>query len=295
MADLAEREGFIWMDGKLIPWRESRLHVLSHGLHYGTSVFEGVRAYGGRLFKLTAHSRRLVRSAELMSFPLPYDVETLDRATEEVVRANGIQDGYVRPIAWLGSEDIGLAAPDARVHVAIAAWSWPAVFGQDAQAQGIRVRTTRWTRMHPSMLPVKAKTAGVYATGVLARRESAQAGFDDVLILDHQGFVAEASGANLFLVERGRLVTPLADSFLDGITRAVVIELARERGLEVSEERVSLGRLREADEVFLTGTAYEVQPVRAIDDRVYPVGEVSRRLVGAYQARVRGERAAHVP
>jgi branched-chain amino acid aminotransferase len=287
MADLADREGYIWMDGELTPWRESRVHVLTHGLHYGTSVFEGERAYGGRIFKLTEHTERLRRSAELMSFPLPFDTSTLDRATQEVVRVNGIQDGYVRPIAWLGSEDIGLSAQGAQVHVAIAAWAWPAVFGQEAQTRGIRLRTTQWTRMVATMLPVKAKTAGVYATGVLARRESAQAGFDDVLILDHQGFVAEASGANLFLVERGRLVTPIADTFLDGITRAVVIELARGLGLEVAEERVTRARLREADEVFLTGTAYEVQPVREIDERAYPVGPVSQRLVAAYQALVR--------
>jgi branched-chain amino acid aminotransferase len=288
MADFADREGFIWMDGQLTPWRESRVHVLTHGLHYGTSVFEGERAYGGRIFKLTEHTERLRHSAALMSFPLPFDTATLERATGEVVRANGIQDGYVRPIAWLGSEDIGLSAQDAQVHVAIAAWSWPAVFGQEAQTRGIRLRTTRWTRMLPTMLPVKAKTAGVYATGVLARREAGQAGFDDVLILDHQGFVAEASGANLFLIERGRLLTPIADTFLDGITRAVVIELALRLGLEVAEERISLARLREADEVFLTGTAYEVQPIREIDNRVYPVGDISRRLMAAYQALVRG-------
>lgn len=287
MADLADRDGFIWMDGQLMPWRESRLHVLSHGLHYGTSVFEGERAYGGRIFKLTEHTERLRRSAALMGFELPFDTHTLDRASEEVVRANGIGNGYVRPIAWLGSETLGLSAQGAAVHVAIAAWPWPSLFSQEAQTRGIRLGTSRWSRMATTMLPVKAKTAGLYATGVLARREMEQAGFDDALLLDHQGFVAEASGANLFMAERGRLITPVADSFLDGITRAVVFEAARDLGLDVAEERITPERLRQAGEVFLTGTAYEVQPVAAIDGHAYPVGEISRRLVAAYQERVR--------
>lgn len=288
MADFADRDGLIWMDGVLTPWRESRVHVLTHGLHYGTSVFEGERAYGGRVFRLTEHGERLRRSAAAMSFPLPFDTRALDQATEEVVRVNGIKDGYIRPLAWLGSEDLGLSAQGAQVHMAIAAWPWPVVFGQEAQERGIRLGTARWTRTMPSMLPVKAKTAGVYAAGVLARREAEQAGFDDALLLDHQGFVAEGSSANLFLAERGRLVTPIADTFLDGITRGVVIELCRGLGIEVSEERVTPARLREADEVFLTGTAYEVQPVASIDDHTYPVGELSRQLVAAYQALVRG-------
>jgi branched-chain amino acid aminotransferase len=288
MADMADRDGLLWMDGKLVPWREARVHVLTHGLHYGTSVFEGERAYGGRVFRLTEHSERLRRSAALMTFPLPFDTPTLDQATRDVVEANGIQDGYIRPLAWLGSEDIELSGRNAEVHVAIAPWSWPAVFGQEAQTRGIRVRTASWTRTVLTALPVKAKTAAVYATSLLARREVLTAGFQDALLLDHQGFVAEGSGANVFLVERGRLVTPIADTFLDGITRATVIELARGLGIEVVEERVTRARLREADEVFMTGTAVEVQPVCAIDDRTYPVGEISRRLAVAYQALVRG-------
>ncbi len=186
MADFADRDGFIWMDGAIVPWREANVHVLSHGLHYGTSVFEGERAYGGRVFRLTQHTERLLRSAELMSFPLPFDAATLDRATEEVVRLNSIEDGYVRPFAWLGTEDQSLLAQDTTVHVAIAAWPLLAVFGREGKMRGIRLCTTRWSRMVPTMLPVKAKTAGVYGASVIVRREAAKAGFDDGLLLDHQ-------------------------------------------------------------------------------------------------------------
>jgi branched-chain amino acid aminotransferase len=287
VTDLADRDGVIWMDGRLVPWRDAAVHVLSHGLHYGTSVFEGARIYDGRVFKLTEHSARLRRSAELMGFPLPWSTAEIDRATELVVGANGGGEAYARPVAWRGSERIGLSGQGTSIHLAIAAWPWPAVFGSDAEVGGIGVGLTRWRRPAPDMLPVKAKTAGIYAAGALARGEAERAGFEDALLLDHRGDVAEASGANLFLVERGRLVTPAADGFLDGITRAVVMEEARSLGLEVAEERVSRDRLMAADEVFLTGTAYEVQPVSRVDGRTLPVGEITCRLVRAYRGLVR--------
>lgn len=287
MLPMDDRDGWIWLDGTMLPWREARLHVLSHGLHYGTAVFEGLRVYNGEVFRLRAHSKRLVRSAELISMPFALASEALDTATREVVAANRIVDGYVRPIAWRGPEEMGLAAPGSKTRVAIAAWPWPAVFGVQQRERGIALMLSRWSRIPPAAAPVQAKAAGLYLNGAIARREAEAAGADDALLLDAQGNLAEATGANLFLVCDGVLLTPIADHVLDGITRQTVIALARGLGLRVEEARLAPTALETASEVFLTGTAYEVTPVSRIGERHWPVGPITRRLIHAYEAEVR--------
>ncbi|GAA0588729.1 branched-chain amino acid aminotransferase [Streptomyces crystallinus] len=284
---LDDRDGAIWLDGRLVPWREARLHVLSHGLHYGGSVFEGERVYGGRVFKLHEHSLRLVASAREMGFTLPWSAEELDAATREVVAAAGLAEGYVRPVAWRGSDTLRLVAPGSSVHVAVAAWPWPTIFTEGPR--GIRLSTSRWRRPAPDTAPVRAKTAALYALGSLAGQEAEEAGRDDALLLDHRGRLAEATGANLFLVIDGALHTPPPECVLDGITRRTVIALARERGLGVVERHMEPAELARATEVFLTGTAYEVQPVTAVDALDYPVGPVTVALREAYAKAVRGE------
>ncbi|MFG2194556.1 branched-chain amino acid aminotransferase [Streptomyces sp. NPDC048639] len=282
-----DRDGVIWLDGAFAPWREARLHVLSHGLHYGGGVFEGVRVYGGRLFKSAEHALRLHASAQELNFRIPFTAAELDAAARETVRRQGISDGYVRPVAWRGSEQISVSGTGARVHVAIAAWEWPHVFSAASQDQGIRLKTSRWRRPSPDTAPVRAKAASLYNIGTLARDEAEAAGYDDALLLDFRGYVAEATGANLFLVVDGALHTPIADTFLNGITRQTVIALARESGIAVHERRIQPEELARADEVFLTGTAYEVQPVRAVDDRPYGVGRTTTALADAYRRLVR--------
>ncbi|PKV83607.1 branched-chain amino acid transaminase [Streptomyces sp. TLI_146] len=287
---LDDRDGTIWLDGRLVPWREARLHVLSHGLHYGGSVFEGERVYGGRVFKLHEHSLRLVASAREMGFALPWDAEELDAATREVVAVAGLAEGYVRPVAWRGSDTLRLVAPGSSVHVAIAAWPWPQIFASGPR--GIRLRTSRWRRPAPDTAPIRAKTAALYALGSLAGQEAEEAGSDDALLLDHRGRLAEATGANLFLVIDGALHTPPPECVLDGITRRTVIALAHELGLTVVERHLDPAELARAEEVFLTGTAYEVQPVTAVDAWEYPIGEVTSTLVEAYARTVREPRPA---
>lgn len=287
MLPMDDRDGWIWFDGKMQPWRDARVHVLCHGLHYGTSVFEGERVYNGRVFRLRDHSERLITSARLISIPFEIAADGLDDATKEVVEANGIVDGYVRPIAWRGSEDIGLSAPGAKTHVAIAAWPWPAVFGSGQKDVGIALAISRWRRIPSTSVPVQAKAAGIYLNGAIARREAEAAGADDALLLDSSDNLAEASGANIFLVREGVLLTPIADSVLNGITRQTIISLARKLGYRVEEARIPLSLLMEVTEVFLTGTAYEVTPVTKINDQRWPVGPITRRLIDCFNAEVR--------
>lgn len=283
-----DRDGVIWLDGAFRPWREARLHVLSHGLHYASSVFEGERIYGGRVFRLREHTRRLLRSAGLLGFALPFDAGELEAATCETVAASGLGDGYVRPIAWLGPEDMGIGAPGARAHVAIAVWSWPNLFGPGRSSKrGITLQVAPWRRPPSVCAPVQAKAAGLYTICTMSRRRAEQGGYDDALMLDHRGNVAEATGANLFLVRDGVLVTPPPETFLDGITRRTVIGLAGALGIPTVERPVAPLDLDDAEEVFLTGTAYEVQPVAAIEQRRYAVGPVTRRLEAAYADHVR--------
>ncbi len=286
MADLIPydaRDGYIWMDGELVPWREARLHVLSHGLHYASCVFEGERAYRGKIFKLREHTRRLLDSGRMLGFELPFGLEELEAASREVVRANGLSDCYLRPVAWRGSEQMGVSAQKTRIHVAIAAWEWGAYY------QDLRLTAAIFRRPSPETAPVHAKAAGLYMICTLSKHAAEAKGFGDALMLDYRGYVAETTGANIFLVLNGGLHTPIPDCFLNGITRQTVIELARRRGIPVIERHILPEELRDAQEVFVTGTAAEITPVRAIDDITYQVGPITSALMEDFGALTRGE------
>lgn len=287
MLPFDDRDGVIWFDGALVPWRDAKVHVLTHGLHYASCVFEGERVYNGSVFKLAEHSARLVRSAELLGFTLPYSAAALDAATRAVVQAQGIVDGYVRPVAWRGSEMMGVAARHNRIHVAIACWPWPSYFSAEAREKGVSVQISRWARPAPNTAPTESKAAGLYMICTMSKHAAEEAGFHDALMLDWRGRLAEATGANLFLVQGGRLHTPAADCFLDGITRRTVIGLARARGIDVVERAIMPDELAATDEVFLTGTAAEITPVSRIEDKVYGVGPITRQVADDYAALVR--------
>jgi branched-chain amino acid aminotransferase len=282
-----DRDGLIWLDGTMVPWRDAKLHVLSHALHYASCVFEGERVYDGRIFKLTAHSQRLAESAKVLGFEVPYDIAAVDEACRRVVAANGIHDGYVRPVAWRGAEMMGVSAQKCRIHVAIAAWTWPAYFTPEARLKGIRMTRGRYARPAPNTAPVKSKAAGLYMICTLSKHEAEAKGYDDALMLDYRGYLAEGTGANLFLAIEGKLHTPTPDCFLDGITRRTVIELAKARGVEVIERHLEPKELTRADEVFLTGTAVEVTPVREIDEHGFEVGPITRQLIADFDALTR--------
>ena len=283
-----DRDGSIWTDGRLTPWRDARLHVLTHGLHYASAVFEGQRAYGGEVFKLTKHTERLHSSAAAMGFDIPWSVREIDDACREVLAANKISDGYVRPIAWRGAEMMGVSAQNNTIHLSIAAWPWPSYFSPEARESGIKLTTAAWRRPAPESAPVHAKAAGLYMICTLSKHQAERQGFEDALMLDYRGRVAEATGANIFLGIDGVLHTPDPDCFLDGITRRTVIQLARARGYEVVERAILPAELADAQEVFLTGTAAEVTPVGRIDDYRFQVGAMTRQLREDYEALVRG-------
>ncbi len=289
--DTDRRAGHIWYDGRLVPWSDVQVHVLSHSLHYGSAVFDGERVYGGHVFKLSAHTERLIASAAHIGIACPFDKATLETATCAVVAANAISDGYVRPLCWLGDGVSSLAGVRCPVHVAIAAWEWPHAFGPSALADGVRLMVSPWHRPPPQSAPHQAKAAGLYLLGMMSRRAAEAGGYDDALMLDHRGLGAEATGANLFMVRGGTVVTPAADCILAGITRETVLDLARTLGYAVEERHVTAEQLRGADEVFLTGTAYEITPVRSIGDTTYRVGAVSRVLIAAFQRLVRPRHA----
>ncbi len=280
---LDDRDGVIWYNGALVPWRDAKVHVLTHSLHYGNAVFEGARIYNGKVFKLTEHSARLVRSAKMLAYDLPYSVAELDAATELVLAENELEGGYVRPLAWRGAEVIGVSGIGTKVHVMIAAFPWGAYYQQKA----IRLCTSRWKRPSPESSPAGSKAAGLYIICTLAKDEALAAGYQDALMHDYKGRLSEATGANLFLVLNGELHTPTTETILNGITRQTVMDLARKRGLAVVEREIYPEELALASEVFLTGTAVEVQPVGAIDAREYPVGPVSQQLQADYAALVR--------
>jgi branched-chain amino acid aminotransferase len=282
-----DRDGEIWYDGEFVPWRAAKLHVLSHGLHYASCVFEGQRAYGGRVFKLREHTDRLFASAEMLGFAIPHTRDRIDGATNELLARLKIVDGYVRPVAWRGSEMMAVSAQQTKIHVAIAAWPWPSYFSPEARTRGIRLKVADWRRPAPDTAPTKSKAAGLYMICTLSKHKAEAEGFHDALMLDYRGLVAEATGANVFLAREGRLHTPTPDCFLDGITRRTVIDLARRAGIEVIERHIRPEELDTADEVFLTGTAAEVTPVGEIDGRHYQVGAIARRLMDDYAAEVR--------
>ncbi len=290
MADLIpfdDRDGRIWYNGTLIPWPDCRPHVLSHGLHYASCVFEGERSYGGRIYKLHEHSERLIESGRLLGFEIPYTADEIDAACVETCRANGIVDGYVRPVAWRGSEMMAVSAQHTKIHVAIATWPWPSYFSPDLRRKGISLRTSDWRRPAPDTAPTRSKAAGLYMICTLSKHAAEAEGFADALMLDHRGQVAEATGANIFFVMGdGRLHTPTPDCFLDGITRRTVIALARGMGIEVVERPILPDELAAATEAFLTGTAAEVTPVGRIDGHRYTPGAITQALIDAYEAEV---------
>ena len=281
-----DRDGTIWYDGALVPWREARLHVLSHGLHYASAVFEGERAYGGTIFRLRAHTERLLRSARLLGFAIPWSAREIDAAAASVLEANGLADAYVRPIAWRGSEQLSIAGPETKIHLVIAAWPWPNLFGSD-RMQGVRLGIASWKRPSPETAPTASKASGLYMIGTLARHEAEAAGFDDALMLDWRGRVAEATGANIFFVIDGALHTPTPEGFLDGITRRTVMSLARRRRIRVVERAVLPAELGSASEVLLAGTAAEVTPVRQIGPHHYTPGQITETISRDFAALVR--------
>jgi branched-chain amino acid aminotransferase len=277
-----DRDGVIWFDGKLVPWRDAQIHVLTHALHYASCVFEGERIYDGKVFKLREHSQRLIDSGRMLGFELPLSLEALMDATNETVKATGIANGYVRPVAWRGPEQMGVAAQATKIHVAIAIWEWPSYFTPEARARGIRMKWAKWARPAPNTAPTAAKAAGLYMICTLAKHDAEAEGFDDALMLDWRGQLAEATGANLFLAIDGELHTPTPDCFLDGITRQTVIGLARDNQIKVVERAIWPAELSKASEVFITGTAAEITPVGEIGDYRFKPGPVTHRLIGAF-------------
>jgi branched-chain amino acid aminotransferase len=291
MADEAtydDRDGWIWFDGKLVPWREANVHILTHALHYASAVFEGQRAYNGTIFKLSEHSQRLRTSAELLGFTLPWSVEQIDAACNEVLKANGLTDAYVRPIAWRGSEQMGVSAQRTKPHLAIAAWVWGKYFDANLAARGIRLDIAEWRRPAPYTAPTKAKAAGLYMICTLSKHRAEDRGFNDALMFDWRGQVAEATGANAFFVRDGVIHTPTPDCFLDGITRRTVIDLARRRGIEVVERAIWPEELEDFEQFFLTGSAAEVTHVGSAGPWNFEVGELSKQLARDYEQLVNG-------
>lgn len=282
-----DRDGFIWMDGEIVAWRDARTHVLTHGLHYGSCVFEGERAYGGRIFKSREHSERLHRSAHLLGFDIPYTIEQLEAAKAEVLRLNNVTDGYVRPVAWRGSEMMAISAQATKIHVAIASWAWPSMYKSDIKEKGIRMTMADFKRPSPESAPTASKAAGLYMICTISKHKAEKLGFDDALMLDYRGYLAEATGANLFLVIDGHLHTPTADCFLDGITRRTVMALAKENGIAVHERHMKPEELARAQEVFLTGTAAEITPVSEIDRQKFTIGPVTKTLMQAFSKATR--------
>ena len=291
MIPLDQRDGWIWLDGELVPWREARLHLLSHGLHYASAVFEGERTYGGRIYALEQHGDRLIRSCAIAELDCRYDARELDRAAEAVVAANRLSDGYVRRIVWRGAGVLAVGAPHNPSHAAIAAWPWAAAEGYGQRVRGLRLATASWRRPPPACMPHEAKIAAAYAIGTLSRHAAVREGFDDALLLDWRGQVAEASGANIFFVDGDHLVTPPADCMLDGITRRTLIRLAAARGIDTVERGVHPAELNRFGEAFLTGTAAEVTPVRAIDSVAFALGQMGALLAEAYQQEVHSKPA----
>ena len=297
---MADRDGFIWQDGKLIPWREATTHVLTHSLHYGMSVFEGLRAYktdaGTAIFRLEEHTDRLFNSAHIFQMDMPFDKATLNEAQKEVLRANQLESGYVRPIAFYGAEKMGVSPKGAKVHVIIAAWPWGAYLGEEGMERGIRVKVSSYTRHHVNITMVRAKASGSYMNSILANNEVTKEGYDEAMLLDPEGYVAEGAGENLFIVKKGKLYTPELTSCLEGITRDTVLQLAAELGLAVQEKRITRDEVYTADEAFFTGTAAEVTPIRELDGRQIGIGRrgpITAQIQAKYFDVVHGRSEAH--
>jgi len=297
---MSDRDGFIWYDGKLVPWRDATTHVLTHTLHYGMGVFEGVRAYktdsGTAIFRLKEHTERLFNSAHIFQMKIPFDKETLMAAHCEVVRVNKLESCYIRPIVFYGSEAMGIAATTLSVHVAVAAWPWGAYLGEDGMSKGIRVKTSSFTRHHVNINMCRSKSVGTYTNSILAHQEVAHDGYDEALLLDVDGYVAEGAGENIFIVKKGKLFTPDLTSCLEGITRDSIVTLAKELGIELIEKRITRDEVYCADEAFFTGTAAEVTPIRELDNRTIGSGSrgpVTQRLQALFFECVGGKNKQH--
>lgn len=296
---LADRDGLIWMDGEMVPWREAKVHVLTHTFHYGLGVFEGVRAYntpekGTCIFRLKDHTDRLFRSAHILGMDMPFDKDTLNQAQRDVVRENGLEEGYLRPMCFYGSEGMGLRADGLKTHVMIAAWEWPSYMDPDARDRGIKVRTSSFTRHHVNISMCKAKANGNYINSMLALREALDSGAEEALLLDNEGYVAEGSGENVFIVRNNKLYTPELTSCLEGITRDTIFTLAAELGYSIEEKRITRDEVYVADEAFFTGTAAEVVPIRELDSRTIGSGSrgpLTEKLQSMYFDSVRGNRS----
>ncbi|MEN9760166.1 MAG: hypothetical protein RL676_1317 [Pseudomonadota bacterium] len=271
---MADRDGWIWMDGQFVPWRDAKIHVLTHTLHYGMGVFEGVRAYktdaGPAIFRLKEHTQRLLNSAKIFQMRVPFDAATLEQAQRDVVKRNQLESCYIRPIVWIGSEKLGIGARENKIHVSVSAWTWGTYLGEEGLTKGIRVKTSSFTRHHVNVSLVRAKASGYYINSILANQEVTAHGYDEALLLDTDGYVSEGAGENVFIVRNGKLYTPDLASCLDGITRDAVMTLARDLGIDIVEKRITRDEMYCADEAFFTGTAAEITPIRELDDR--PIG-----------------------
>ncbi len=285
-------DGHIWMNGEFVKWADAKIHVLTHGLHYASAVFEGERAYGGEIFKLTEHTQRLHDSATILGFKIPYSVAEIDQACRDLLKMQGFTDAYVRPIAWRGSEMMGVSAQNNRINCAIAIWQWPSYFDPEQRLKGIRLDVAEYRRPDPRTAPSKSKAAGLYMICTLSKHAAESKGYADAMMLDWRGQVAEATGANIFFVKDGKLHTPKPDCFLDGITRRTVIDLAKRRGIEVDERAIMPEELAGFEQAFLCGTAAEVTPVAEIGQWTFTVGDITKTLMNDYMAEVQPKRAA---
>ncbi|MFT0211288.1 branched-chain amino acid transaminase [Pseudomonas sp. F1_0610] len=297
---MADRDGFIWYDGKMVDWRDANTHVLTHSLHYGMAVFEGVRAYetpqGTAIFRLQAHTDRLFESAHIMGMKIPFTREEINQATIAAVRDNNLKSAYIRPLAFYGSEGMGIRADNLKVHVVVAAWHWGAYMGEEALKQGVRIRTSSFTRHHVNITMTRAKSSGAYVNSMLALQEAISGGADEALLLDPEGYVAEGSGENIFIVKNGTIYTPEVTACLNGITRNTVLTLAQELNIPIVEKRITRDEVYIADEAFFTGTAAEVTPIREVDGRQIGIGSrgpITEKLQTAYFNLVSGKTTEH--
>ncbi|MAY33243.1 MAG: branched-chain amino acid aminotransferase [Rhodovulum sp.] len=287
MAGYDDRDGFIWMDGEMVEWRSAKVHVLSHAMHYASSVFEGERCYNGKIFKSREHSERLIKSGELLDMPIPYSVDEIEAAKEAVIKANNLTDAYVRVVAWRGAgEDMGVASSRNPVRMAVAAWEWGAYYG-DAKMKGAKLDIAKWKRPSPETIPTAAKAAGLYMICTMSKHAAEAKGCSDALFMDYRGYVAEATGANVFFVKDGEVHTPIPDAILNGITRQTVIGMLRDKGITVHERRIMPEELAEFEQCWLTGTAAEVTPVGQIGDYTFEVGAITREIAEDYEKLVR--------
>ena len=287
-----KRAGKIWLNSEMINWSDAKIHILSHGLHYASCVFEGERVYDGEIFKLREHTKRLFFSAETLGFKIPFSIDEIDKASKEIISVQKVKNGYVRPIAWRGSEMMAISAQQTKIHVAIAAWDWGTYFSNDIRLKGIKLNISKWRRPHPSTAPCKTKAAGLYTICTLSKHEAESKGFHDSLMLDHAGNIAEATGANIFFVKGKELHTPTPDCFLDGITRRTIIDIAKTKGLKILERTIKVNELKNFEGCFLTGTAAEVTPVGQIENHQFKVVDIIKDLSESYLSLVKKKKAA---